>query len=85
MNGRQIMAFRRLGIVVCILTVVTTLIWGQRPADVLPNSGVWVNPKDQSELVWVPAGPFVMGCNDMEFDERPTPSNWTATGLAGTR
>lgn len=36
-----------------------------------PPSATRVNPKDHSELVWIPPGPFIMGSDDYEYDERP--------------
>ena len=36
-----------------------------------PSGKTWTNPKDGSEMIFVPAGKFKMGSNDGESDEKP--------------
>lgn len=44
---------------------------GPRPPADAHRGDVWVNSKDGAELVYVPAGEFIMGSDDGDEDEKP--------------
>lgn len=57
-------------IVLAALALTAWWLW-PRPSIEPAKPKTWVNRKDGSEMIWIPAGSFTMGSDDMEYDERP--------------